>query len=233
MRGYRMKKLAWITDSTCGLSEQFIKEHNIYVLPLNVIVNGISYKDDIDITKEQFYELINDHGEGATTSQPAFGEFINLYNRLKEEYDYGIAIHASSELTGTYQSSINASNQTGFPVEVIDSKIGAYALGKMIKNGIELEQQGKTYEEIVTILNTYPEQTEMYLLPASFDQLRRSGRVSTPQAVFASLLNINLLLKFQNGKVIIDEKIRTKKRAERKIQQIISEAIDTHQLKEI
>lgn len=228
-----MKKLAWITDSTCGLSEQFIKEHNIYALPLNVIVNGISYKDDIDITKEQFYELINDHGEGATTSQPAFGEFINLYNRLKEEYDYGIAIHASSELTGTYQSSINASNQTGFPVEVIDSKIGAYALGKMIKNGIELEQQGKTYEEIVTILNTYPEQTEMYLLPASFDQLRRSGRVSTPQAVFASLLNINLLLKFQNGKVIIDEKIRTKKRAERKIQQIISEAIDTHQLKEI
>src|SRR5699024_12334288 len=68
-------------------------------------------------------------------SQPAFGEFINLYEKLKKEYDYGIAIHASSELTGTYKSSINASKQVGFPVEVIDSKIGAYALGKMISNG--------------------------------------------------------------------------------------------------
>src|SRR5699024_8856612 len=223
-KGITMKKLAWITDSTCGLSEDFIKENNIFVLPLSVIVDNVSYKEDIEITKDQFYEKLKEHGEGATTSQPAFGEFLDLYERLKEDYDYGIAIHASSELTGTYESSINASRQTGFPVEVIDSKIGAYALGKMISNGIELEKQGKTYEEIIARLKTYPEQTEMYLLPASLGQLKRSGRVSTTQAVFASLLNINLILRFQHGKVVVEEKIRTKKRAERRLLQTISEA---------
>src|SRR5699024_10651662 len=139
-------------------------------------------------------------GMGAKTSQPAFGEFIKLYEKLKENYDCGIAIHASSELTGTYESSKNASHQTGFPVEVIDSKIGAYALGKMIRNGIKFEQEDRSYEEIVGILRTYPDQTETYLLPESFEQLKRSGRVSTPQAIFASLLNINLLLRFQDGK---------------------------------
>src|SRR5699024_5376767 len=139
----------------------------------------------------------------------------------------------SSALTGTYESSINASRQTGFPVEVIDSKIGAYALGKMVRNGIELEKQGKTYEEIITRLKTYPEQTEMYLLPASLNQLKRSGRVSTTQAVFASLLNINLLLRFENGKVIVEEKIRTKQRAERRLYKIISDAIEKHHLEEI
>ena len=228
-----MKKLAWITDSTCGLSEEFIKSNNIFVLPLNVIVNGVSYKEDIEFTENKFYELLKEHGEGATTSQPAFGEFLDLYERLGEEYDYGIAIHASSALTGTYGSSINASKQTGFPVEVIDSKIGAYALGKMIKNGIELEKQGKSYEEIITRLREYPEQTEMYLLPASLNQLKRSGRVSTTQAVFASLLNINLVLRFQNGKVIVEEKIRTKKRAQRRLFQTMSDAIKNHNLKEI
>src|SRR5699024_2958176 len=156
-----------------------------------------SYKEDVDITKDQFYEKLKVHGEGATTSQPTFGEFMSLYERLKKDYDYGIAIHASSALTGTYESSINASRQTGLPVEVIESKIGAYALGKMVRNGIELEKQGKTYEEIITRLKSYPEQTEMYLLPASLNQLKRSGRVSTTQAVFASLLNINLLLRFE------------------------------------
>src|SRR5690625_2186010 len=192
-----MHKLAWITDSTCGLSDEFIQENNIYVLPLNVIVNGISYKEEFEFTNNTFYKLLKEHGEGATTSQPAFGKFINLYKKLKEMYDYGIAIHASSELTGTYESSIMASKQTGFQVEVIDSKIGAYALGKMIRNGISLQKSGKTINEIIEKLKMYPNQTEMYLLPESMTQLKRSGRVSTTQAVFASLLNINLLLRFQ------------------------------------
>lgn len=228
-----MKKCAWITDSTCGLSEEFIKENNIYVLPLSVIVNNVSYREDIEITKDEFYEKLKEHGVGAKTSQPAFGEFINLYEELKKKYDYGIAIHASSKLTGTYDSSKNASRQTGFSVEVIDSKIGAYALGKMIRNGLAFEEQGKSYEEIVDVLRTYPDKTEMYLLPASLEQLKRSGRVSTPQAIFASLLNINLLLRFQQGKVVVDEKIRTKKRAKNRLFQIIADSIEKHQLKEI
>src|SRR5690625_2220958 len=118
-----MQKLAWITDSTCGLSNEFIRENNIHVLPISVIVNYVSYKEDYECTRNTFYKLLQEHGEGATTSQPAFGKFINLYNKLKEKYDFGIAIHASSELTGTYESSIMAAKQTGFPVEVIDSKI--------------------------------------------------------------------------------------------------------------
>lgn len=228
-----MKKIAWITDSTCGLSEEFIKKNNIFVLPLSVIVNGVSYKDDIEITKEKFYDILKVHGEGAKTSQPAFGEFIELYEKLKEDYDLGIAIHASSELTGTYNSSINASKQIGFPVEVIDSKIGAYALGKMISNGIELQKQGKSYEEIIRVLHTYPEQAEMYLLPASFDQLRKSGRVSKAQTLFASLLSIHLILTFQNGKVIAQDKIRTKKRAKDRLFEIVDEAVNKYHLKEI
>lgn len=228
-----MKKIAWITDSTCGLPEEFIKENNVFVLPLSVIVNGISYKDDIEITKEEFYKLLKEHGEGAKTSQPAFGEFITLYEQLKKDYDCGIAIHASSELTGTYDSSINASRQTGFPVEVIDSRIGSYPLGKMISNGIKLQKQGKSYDEIVKTLHTYPDRTGLYLIPASFEQLRKSGRVSAAQTLFASLLHINLILAFDNGKVIVHEKVRTKRRAKRRMFQILDEAIHRHHLKEI
>ncbi|WP_226038211.1 DegV family protein [Aquibacillus saliphilus] len=227
-------KIAWITDSTCGLPLDFIKEHGIHVLPLSVIVNGKSYKDDIDITKDEFYSLLKEHGNGAKTSQPSYGDFISLYEKLKEEeYDCGIAIHASSELTGTYQSSISASEMTGFPVEVIDSKIGSYPLGKMIRNGLELQEEGKTYDQIVESINTYPNLAEMYLLPENLEQLKNSGRVSTTQSVFANLMQINLLLKFDNGKVVVGEKIRIKKRAKRRLFQIIDDAIENHQLKEL
>src|SRR5690625_6244370 len=103
----------------------------------------------------------------------------------------------------------------------------------MIRNGVKFEQAGKSYKEIVSILRTYPDQTEMYLLPESFEQLKRSGRVSTPQAIFASLLNINLLLRFKDGKVIVEERIRTKKRAKLRLFEIIADAEEMNQLKEI
>ncbi len=228
-----MKKIAWITDSTCGLSQEFIDQHNIHVLPMVVNINGISYREDIDITKDEVYELLKNYGEGAKTSQPSFGDFVSLYERLEKEYDMGIAIHASSELTGTYQSSISAAEMSGFKTEVIDSKIGSYALGKMIRNGIELQETGTSYDEIVKILRTYPNQAEMYLLPESLEQLHKSGRVSTTQTVFANLLHINLLLTFEDGKVIVQEKIRSKKKATRRLFRIIEQAISEHQVKEI
>ncbi|SEO77377.1 EDD domain protein, DegV family [Amphibacillus marinus] len=228
-----MKKIAWITDSTCGLSQDFIKKHNIHVLPMVVNINNISYREDIDITKDEVYTLLKQHGEGAKTSQPPYGEFVELYKKLKTEYDYGIAIHASSALTGTYQSSISASEMQEFPVEVIDSKIGSYALGRMISKGLKMEQEGKTYEEIVKKIKLLPNLAEMFLLPQSLEQLKRSGRVSTTQTVFANLLNINLILKFENGKVVVEDKIRSKKKAIRHLFQKIEDTYQRGELKEL
>ncbi|MGN8644711.1 DegV family protein [Gracilibacillus sp. HCP3S3_G5_1] len=228
-----MKKIAWITDSSCGLDKEFAEQHNIFIIPLNVIINGKAYKEEVDLTKEEFYQLLKEHGDDAKTSQPAYGDFITLYERLKEEYDCGIAIHASSQLTGTYQSSISASEMIGFEVEVIDSKIGDFALGKMIKNGIQMEQEGKSFNEIVQKLRSYPEFAQMYLMPQSFDQLRKSGRVSAAQSIFASLLNIHLILGFDDGKVIVKDKVRIKKRAKRKMFQLLEDAMEKYHLKEI
>lgn len=228
-----MKKIAWITDSTCGLPSDFIEENNIYVVPLNVIINGVSYKEDIDITKDEFYVKLQEPGVDATTSQATLGDFIELYEELKKEYDCGIAIHASGALTGTYSSSVRAAEETGFVVEVIDSRIGNYALGKMIRNGLKLQAEGQSYESIVARVREYPALAEMYLLPSSLEQLKKSGRVSTGQAILASLLNINLLLRFEDGKVIVEDKIRSKKRAKRRLFTIIENAVNKHQLEEI
>lgn len=228
-----MKKIAWITDSTCGLSPEFARENDIFIVPLNVLVNGQSFKEDIDITKEEFYKLLKEHGDDAKTSQPAFGDFIELYEKLKKEYDYGIAIHASSQLTGTYQSSISASEMTGFKTDVIDSKIGDYALGRMIQKGIQYVNSGDSIEKVVSKLRDLPNRAQMYLMPQNTEQLRKSGRVSTAQSLFASLLNIHLILGFDNGKVIVKDKVRIKKRAKKKMFQLLSEAMEQYDLKEI
>src|SRR5699024_7018689 len=76
-------------------------------------------------------------------------------------------------------------------------------------------------------------QTEMYLLPESMNQLKNSGIDSTPQAIFASLLHINLLLGFDHGIVVVEEKISTKRKAKQRLISKIVDAVNTHQLRGI
>jgi DegV family protein with EDD domain len=230
-----MEKIAWVTDSTCGLPQSFIEEHDIHVLPMIVHINNISYREDIEISKEEVYELLKQYGEGAKTSQPAYGEFVTLYEQLAEAdaYDKVIAIHASSALTGTYQSSVSASQMVDLDVEVIDSKVGSFALGQMIRKGIHMAQAGKSTDEIVKTIHHYTDHLEMYLLPQSLEQMRKSGRVSTTQSVFANLLSINIILRFDKGKIIIDDKIRSKKKAVRYLFQAIEKAYKSGELTEL
>ncbi|MEH7083644.1 DegV family protein, partial [Neobacillus drentensis] len=85
-------KIAWITDTTASLSQEFIEENNIHVVPLNIIINQESYKETIDITQKEFYERMKQEDSKFQTSQPGLGDFVELYTKLKENYDFGIAI---------------------------------------------------------------------------------------------------------------------------------------------
>ena len=217
----KQRKIAWVTDSTATLSKQYIAQHHIYVVPLEIIFGSESFKEDVDITAEAFYKRLEESKELPKTSQPAIGEFVSLYEKLKGEYEYVIAIHASSALTGTYQTSVSAAAMVGLPIEIIDSKIGSYALGKMVQKGIELEQQGRTYEEIVSYLQTLPDKGRLYMIPGSLEQLHKGGRVSTTQAFIGNLIKLRLLIKFDEGKAVLFDKIRTDSKAKARLYEIL------------
>ncbi|RSD29182.1 DegV family protein [Mesobacillus subterraneus] len=220
-------EIAWVTDSTASLSDEFIKNNHIYVVPLSIIFGEESYLEGVDITAEDFYPKLAASKVLPKTSQPAIGEFVELYKKLKEQYKHAIAIHASSALTGTYQSSVAASSMVEFKVDVIDSKIGSYPLGLMIKKGVELQKAGKTYEEIVSYLRTLPEKANLYMAPGSLEQLHKGGRLSTTQVIIGSLIKLKLIVRFEDGKVVLFDKIRTEKKVKERLFQIFDEA-STH-----
>ncbi|MED4228343.1 DegV family protein [Neobacillus cucumis] len=206
-------KIAWITDSTATLSRSFIEKHHIYVIPLHVVINDEFYKETIDISDQEFYERMKTEEGKFQSSQPSINDFVELYKKLKEDYDFGIAIHASSVLTGTYQSSVMAANMEDFKLYAIDSQIGSYPLSHLIKKGIELVGQGLDAEEVVSELNALRSETRLYLVPSNLDQLHKSGRVSGGQKILASLFNIKPILSIEAGAAQIKEKVRTDKKA--------------------
>ncbi|MFD2830291.1 DegV family protein [Corticicoccus populi] len=209
-----MKKFAIVTDSAAGLSESFIKEHDIKVLPMTVIIDGTPYRDGVDIKTEEIYELLKESGEGAKTSQPSQGEFIDVYKDIEadENYDGVLAVHASSELTGTYQNSLSASKEINKPAVVIDSRLGSYPMRQMIVSAVESRNNGETIETVEKNINEISENGQLFLLPHSFSQMRKSGRVSASQTMLATLLQVQIKLKFDDGKIVIGEKVRTKKK---------------------
>jgi DegV family protein with EDD domain len=206
-------KIAWITDTTSSLSKEFIEQHSIHVIPLHVVINDESYKETIEITQEDFYERMKTGQGKFQTSQPAIGDFVSLYEKLKEEYDFGIAIHASSLLSGTYQTSSMAAEIAGFKLFAVDSLTGSYPLSFIVKRGIELIEQGLEVTEVVERLNSLRDQTRLYLVPYNLDQLHKSGRVSSGQKILASLLNIKPILSIEEGTGKIKEKVRSEKKA--------------------
>jgi DegV family protein with EDD domain len=206
-------KIAWITDSTSSLSKEFIESNNVFVVPLNIIFGKESFKENVDITEEKYYQKIRNFNGKLSTSQPAFGDFINLYEKLKVEYDLGIAVHASSKLTGTYESSKIAGQMVGFKLFAIDSKIGSYPISFMIKKGMELINSGTGYKEVVNIIENYSDQSRLVFVPENLDQLHKSGRVSGSAAYLGNLLKIKPILSLEDGEVIVKDKVRTSKKA--------------------
>ncbi|MCH6264063.1 DegV family protein [Neobacillus citreus] len=206
-------KIAWITDTTSSLSKEFIEKNDIHVIPLHVVINDEFYKETIDITQEEFYERMKNEDGKFQSSQPSINDFVELYEKLKEEYDFGIAVHASSVLTGTYQTSVLAANMAGFKLYAIDSLTGSYPLSFIVKRGIELVEQGLEIEEVVNQLNALRDHTRLFLVPSNLDQLHKSGRVSGGQKILASLLNIKPILAIEEGTAKIKDKVRSDKKA--------------------
>lgn len=221
-----MKTIAWVTDSTSIIDPEFAKNNHVYIIPLRLIINNECYRENIDITIDEFYDKMRQHDQ-VGSSQPPIGEFIELYEQLKEQYDEIIAVHLSSALSGTYNTSMQAAEIAEASVIGIDAKVGAYPIREMIMRGIHWHKKGFSALEIKEKIENIIENMSFYLIPASLTQLHRSGRVSGSQVVLSQLLRINLLLRFdEEGKVVVVEKIRTMKKTTQTLLNIFKQDID-------
>ncbi|WP_162596029.1 DegV family protein [Bacillus sp. CGMCC 1.16541] len=224
------KKIAWVTDSVSCIPPQLAEEKGIYVVPLSLIFGESIYKDGIDLTTEEFYARLKEADKLPTTSQPAVGEFVELYEKLKEEYEMGIAIHVTSQVSGTYNSSIMAAEMAGFPMVHIDSKIGAKALEYMMFEGIRLEEEGVSTEEIVARLQQMPNEVRGLNLIGSLEQMHKGGRVSGLGLLLGNLFQIKPILEFQDGALVPLEKVRTMKKAENRIFELFKQSYEAYSL---
>lgn len=228
------KKIAWITDTAAQLDEAFIKKHNVHILPLSVVFADGVFRETVDLAQEEFYDKLRVAKVPPKTSQPAIGEMVALYEKLQEQgYDAAIALHVSSGMSGTFESSQTAAKMTDFKVYPIDSKIGSYPMIKMIEIGTELLEKGQDVEEVITAIEKITEDSKLAFIPANLNQLHRSGRVSGTQVFLSNLLNIKVVVTFEDGKPVMKEKVRANKRAKKHVTALLRSDIENGDVPEV
>ncbi|MEH6849584.1 MULTISPECIES: DegV family protein [Bacillus] len=217
-------KIAIVTDSTAYIPKHVREELQIHMIPLNVILGNESYQEEMEITAEDFYEKVREQGELAKTSQPAIGEFIKLFEELGKEYDAVISIHLSSGISGTYQTATTAGQMVeGVDVYTYDSEISCEVQGFYVREGAKMASEGKSPEEILARFDEMKKTMDAYFVVDDLHHLQRGGRLNSAQAFIGSLLQVKPVLYFRDKIIIPFEKIRTRKKALKRIVEIFDE----------
>ena len=207
--------VAVVTDSTSDLPAEVADRHGITIVPLNVHFGDEVFRDQIDITTDEFMRRMASASRLPTTSQPSVGAFEAAFEAAAANHDEVVCVVISSRLSGTMQSAQLAAGNVRdrIHVEVVDSLSASYGLGFQALRAAELARQGKTASEIAARLRAEQGRYHTVFFVETLEHLRRGGRIGKAAQLVGSLLQLRPLLRIDEGQVVPFERTRTRRRA--------------------
>ncbi|GEK35102.1 DegV family protein [Kurthia sibirica] len=220
---------AIVTDSTAYLTPEERQKYNIHMVPLSVVIEQESFEEEVSISMSVFYDKVRDQKQLPKTTQPAIGKFITMYEELAKEHDEVVTIHLSSGISGTYNGALQAGDLVeGITVYGFDSEIACAIQGYFVIRAAKLAQQGATAKTIVTELEKMRDTMSAYFIVNDLAHLQRGGRLSAGAALIGGLLQIKPVLHFDNKVIIPFEKIRTRKKAMKRVEDLLAQAVEKY-----
>lgn len=225
-----------VTDSSAHLPPDQRQAHNIAVVPLKAIFGTQTYRDDVDLTAHQFYEMLPKAKDHPTTSQPSAGEFIEAYRPLLEAGKEIVSLHLPSKLSGTYASACAAKTELenqfrkALPLSIVDTPWLSMALGMLVIAAAQAAEAGQSREEIVAMVNALIPKLNLIFLLDTLEYLRRGGRIGGAKAMLGTLLNVKPLLQLEDGQVEPLEQQRSRTKGLKRLVEIVEERADRRPL---
>ena len=217
-------KTAIVTDSTAYIPEAMREAYNIHMIPLSVVFGNETYREEIDITATEFFAEMKKEDKLPTTTQPPIGLFVEKFEELAKDYDAVICIHLSSGISGTFQGSITAGEMVdNIDVYNFDSEITCRVQGFYVLEAAKMAQQGESPEKIMARLDEMKKSVRAYFMVDDLTNLQRGGRLSSAQALLGSLLQVKPVLHFEDKVIAPFEKVRTKKKALKRMYDLLAE----------
>jgi len=193
-----------ITDSTSDLPEETIRDLGIKVVPIYLRLGEKTYRDGVDITKDEFYSKLASAQVHPATSQPNPEDFTAVFKEYCGNRAGIVSVHISSRISGTYNSANMAKKtlRSECPIEIIDSGFNSAGLGLVVTAAARAAQAGANLAEVVNETQKAAKEVRMFGMFQTMKYLARSGRVSKTIAVASSILHVMPLLTFHEGEIV-------------------------------
>ena len=209
-----MGKVAIVTDSNSGITQEQGKELGIFVIPMPFFIDGQLYLEDITLTQEQFYEKLGADSD-ISTSQPSPGDVMDLWDKVLDEYDELVCIPMSSGLSSTCDTARSLSMDYDGKVEVVDNQRISVTQTQSVFDAMKLRDEGKSAAEIREILEAEKLQASIYITVDTLKYLKKGGRITPAAAAIGTVLNLKPVLQIQGEKLDAFSKVRGWKAAKK------------------
>lgn len=207
-----MGKIAVVTDSNSGITQEQAKAYGIHVLPMPFFINGETYFEDISLTQEQFYEILEGNND-ISTSMPSVGSVTDLWDELLEEHEEIVHIPMSSGLSSSCETALMLSQEYGGKVQVVNNQRISVTQRQSVKDALELVERGRSAREIKDYLEGTKYDSSIYIMVDTLYYLKKGGRLTPAAAALGTLLKLKPVLQIQGEKLDSYAKARTVKQA--------------------
>ncbi len=196
-----------ISDSTCDLSPEQLKQHDITLARLTVIKGDEQFTDGDTITPTDIFAHVAAGGDLCSTAAYSVGDYEDLFSKYSKEYDGVIHINIGSSFSSSYQNACIAAED--FPnVRVIDSQNLSTGQGLVVLEACRLAKEYDDLDVIMEKLNAYTPRVEASFLLDQLKYMAKGGRCSSAAALGANLLNLKPCIEVKNGKMSVVKKYR-------------------------
>lgn len=219
-------KVAILTDSNSGISQEEGENLGIFVVPMPVLINDEEYYEDINLTQEEFYKKLNDNAD-VSTSQPSLLVLEEKWNEILKDYDEIVYIPMSSSLSSGCENAIMFSKEFGGRVEVVNNRRISVTQKQSVFDAIKLKDLGRSAKEIKEYLEENAPQNSIYIMVDTLKYLKKGGRLTPAVAALAGMLRIKPILQIQGGKLDKFSQVMTAVQGKRKMIDQICKELET------
>ena len=193
-----MTKIKIVTDSSVTIEPELVKQLDITIVPLSVMIDNVVYSD-ADLKEEgKFLHLMQEAKNLPKTSQPPVGVFAEVFEDLWKDGSQILAIHMSHALSGTVEAARQGASLSTADVTVIDSSFTDQALKFQVVEAAKLAQEGKDMAEILSHVEEVKNHTELYIGVSTLENLVKGGRIGRVTGLLSSLLNIRVVMQMKD-----------------------------------
>ena len=223
--------IAIVCDSTSYLPDPLLEEHGVQQVSLYVSIAGEQRREREIGDYGSFFERLRASDEGATTSQPSIGDFIEVYGPLLDAGRTIVSIHLASGISGTYESASQSRQRLidegrgGERIHVIDSRTGCGGMGMLVLAAVAAAEAGEPVDAVIGQVGAARDELRMWFAIDTLEYLRRGGRIGAARAWMGSALQIKPILTLDD-EITPVERVRTRRRVFERLVQYAQELKD-------